>query len=134
LLLFFERYAHAQKVLFYSVSHEHECFFFIFNINYVVGLCIQCDINLPQQQQHRLKTSSCKRAVILTINVQLFVATTSLSMFKETLRYREVIVFSEMWLTVLVRVLNYNMNALWIKLLHEATYLHALAEFMSPDM
>jgi len=29
------------------------------------------------------------------------------------------------------------MNALWIKLLHEATtcnYLHALAEFMSPDM
>ena len=50
---------------------ETECNFvylIVFNIfiNNVVVVCIQCDINLQQQQQHLVKTSSWKRVVTLS--------------------------------------------------------------------
>jgi len=53
--------------------------FFICDINIVVSLYIQCDINLQQQQQNLMKTSSWKRVVTVTLDVQLLVTTLSLS-------------------------------------------------------
>jgi len=38
----------------------------ILNVVELVDLCIQCDINLQQEQQHLLKMSSWKRVVTLS--------------------------------------------------------------------